>query len=52
MDGSGRPPARARSADDDLDQARAAIAVRAVAAILGPRAGPILGPGAGPAAAS
>jgi Family of unknown function (DUF5682) len=39
LDGSGRPPARAASADDDLDQARAAIAVRAVAAILGPGAG-------------
>ena len=38
LDGSGRPPARALSADDDLDQARAAAAVRAVAAILGPGA--------------
>jgi hypothetical protein len=35
LDGSGRPPVRVASADDDLDQDRAAIAVRAVAAILG-----------------
>jgi hypothetical protein len=35
LDGSGRPPARAASADDDLDPERAAVAVRAVAAILG-----------------
>ena len=37
LDGSGRPPALAAPADDDLDQDRAAIAVRAVAAILGLR---------------
>ncbi len=37
LDGSGRPPALAVSADDDLDEDRAAIAVRAVAAILGLR---------------
>ena len=35
LDGTGRPAARAASADDDLDPERAAIAVRAVAAILG-----------------
>jgi hypothetical protein len=34
LDGSGRPPVKAASADDDLDAERAAIAVRAVAAIL------------------
>ena len=34
LDGSGRPPVRVASADDDLDEDRAAIAVRAVAAIL------------------
>jgi hypothetical protein len=34
LDGSGRPPARTASADDDLDTERAVIAVRAVAAIL------------------
>ena len=38
LDGSGRPPAPAAPAGDDLDQDRAAIAVRAVAAILGLRA--------------
>jgi hypothetical protein len=38
LDGSGRPPVRVRTAGDDLDQDRAAIAVRAVAAILGLRA--------------
>jgi hypothetical protein len=38
LDGSGRPPARVAAADDDLDTERAAIAVRAVAAILGLRA--------------
>ncbi|MGH3201478.1 MAG: DUF5682 family protein [Streptosporangiaceae bacterium] len=37
LDGSGRPLALAVSADDDLDRDRAAIAVRAVAAILGLR---------------
>ncbi|HMD25958.1 MAG TPA: DUF5682 family protein, partial [Streptosporangiaceae bacterium] len=34
LDGSGRPPVLAASADDDLDEDRAAIAVRTVAAIL------------------
>jgi hypothetical protein len=38
LDGSGRPPVLAAPADDDLDEDRAAIAVRAVAAILGLRA--------------
>jgi hypothetical protein len=42
LDGSGRPPPAAASADDDLDQDRAAIAVRAVAAIL--RAGSVPAP--------
>jgi hypothetical protein len=37
LDGSGRPRIMAASADDDLDEDRAAIAVRAVAAILGLR---------------
>jgi hypothetical protein len=36
LDGSGRVPAVTADADDDLDVDRAAIAVRAVAAILGP----------------
>jgi len=35
LDGTGRPPVMAVPADDDLDEDRAAIAVRAVAAILG-----------------
>ena len=35
LDGSGRPAVRVSSADDDLDEDRAAIAVRAVAALLG-----------------
>jgi Family of unknown function (DUF5682) len=35
LDGTGRPPVVAAPADDDLDEDRAAIAVRAVAAILG-----------------
>ena len=35
LDGSGRPPVMAASPDDDLDQDRAVIAVRTVAAILG-----------------
>jgi len=35
LDGSGRPPVQATSSDDDLDAGRAAIGVRAVAAILG-----------------
>jgi hypothetical protein len=35
LDGSGRPPVLAAQADDDLDEDRAAVAVRAVAAILG-----------------
>jgi hypothetical protein len=34
LDGSGRPPAVPADADDELDEDRAAIAVRAVAAIL------------------
>jgi Family of unknown function (DUF5682) len=34
LDGTGRPPAATASAGDDLDEDRAAIAVRAVAAIL------------------
>jgi len=34
LDGSGRTPAVTADADDDLDEDRAAIAVRAVAAIL------------------
>jgi hypothetical protein len=34
LDGSGRPPVLAASAEDDLDEDRAAIAVRAVSAIL------------------
>ena len=34
LDGSGRPPVLAASADDDLDEDRAAIAVRTVATIL------------------
>ena len=38
LDGTGRPLATAAPADDDLDEDRAAIAVRAVAAILGLRA--------------
>jgi Family of unknown function (DUF5682) len=38
LDGSNRPPVVPVSPDDDLDQDRAAIAVRAVAAILGRRA--------------
>jgi len=44
LDGSGRPPAPAVSADDDLDQDRAAIAVRAVATILGLRAAAVMVP--------
>ena len=39
LDGSGRPPPAAPSPDDDLDEARAAGAVRTVAAILGASAG-------------
>ena len=35
LDGSGRPAVRVSPADDDLDEDRAAIAVRAVVAILG-----------------
>jgi Family of unknown function (DUF5682) len=41
LDGSGRPPAPAADADDDLDEDRAVIAVRAVAAILSRRATPV-----------
>jgi hypothetical protein len=44
LDGSGQPPALAVSADDDLDADRAAIAVRAVAAILGLRAASVAAP--------
>jgi hypothetical protein len=38
LDGSSSPPVKPVSPDDDLDQDRAAIAVRAVAAMLGRRA--------------
>ena len=44
LDGSGRPPPAAAVADDELDEDRAAIAVRAVAAILGLRAAPVPAP--------
>jgi hypothetical protein len=44
LDGSGRPPALAAPADDDLDEDRAAIAVRTVAAILSLRAGSVPAP--------
>ncbi len=44
LDGSGRPPVLAAPADDDLDEDRAAIAVRAVAAILGLRAPSVSAP--------
>ena len=44
LDGTGRPPAPAGSADDDLDEDRAALAVRAVAALLGLRAAPVTVP--------
>ena len=44
LDGSGRPPALAAPADDDLDQDRAAIAVRTVAAILSLRAASVPAP--------
>ncbi len=44
LDGTGQPPVAAASADDDLDQDRAAIAVRAVAAILGLRAPSLAAP--------
>jgi hypothetical protein len=44
LDGSGRPPVPAVTADDDLDEGRAAAAVRAVAAILALRAAPAAGP--------
>jgi Family of unknown function (DUF5682) len=47
LDGSGRPRIRAASADDDLDEDRAAIAVRAVAAILGLRAAGLAAGGGG-----
>ena len=40
LDGTGRPPVMAAPAEDDLDEDRAAIAVRAVAAIMGLRATP------------
>jgi hypothetical protein len=44
LDGSGKPPVLAVSADDDLDEDRAAIAVRAVAAILSLRVPPVAAP--------
>jgi len=44
LDGSGRPPALAAPADDDLDEDRAAIAVRTVAAILSLRAASVPAP--------
>jgi hypothetical protein len=44
LDGSGRPPVLAAPADDDLDEDRAAIAVRAAAAILGLRAASVAAP--------
>jgi Family of unknown function (DUF5682) len=44
LDGTGRPLARAASAGEDLDEDRAAIAVRAVAAILGLRAPSVAAP--------
>jgi hypothetical protein len=40
LDGSGRAPASAAGADDELDADRAAAAVRTVAAILGLTAAP------------
>jgi hypothetical protein len=48
LDGSGRPLVIAASADDDLDEGRAAIAVRAVAAILGRRGAGLAARGGGP----
>jgi hypothetical protein len=44
LDGSGRPPTLAAPADDDLDEDRAAIAVRTVAAILSLRAASVPAP--------
>ena len=44
LDGSGRPPVLTAPADDDLDEDRAAIAVRAVAAILDLRAASVPAP--------
>jgi hypothetical protein len=44
LDGSGRPPVLAAPADDDLDEDRAAIAVRTVAAILSLRAASVPAP--------
>ena len=44
LDGTGRPPDRPAAPGDELDQDRAAIAVRAVAAILGLRAGSMVSP--------
>jgi Family of unknown function (DUF5682) len=44
LDGSGRPPVLNTVADDDLDEDRAAIAVRAVSAILGLRAASVPAP--------
>ena len=48
LDGSGRPRIVAAPADDDLDEGRAAIAVRAVAAILGLRGACLAAGGSGP----
>ena len=47
LDGSGRRRIMAASADDDLDEDRAAIAVRAVAAILGLRSAGLAAGGGG-----
>jgi len=47
LDGSGRSRIMAASADDDLDEDRAAIAVRAVAAILGLRSAGLAAGGGG-----
>jgi len=44
LDGSGRPPAPPAPPGDDLDEDRAAIAARAVAAILGLRAASVPAP--------
>ena len=52
LDGSGRSRIMAASADDDLDEDRAAIAVRAVAAILGLRSAGLAAGGGGAGLAS
>jgi len=44
LDGSNGPPVTPVSPDDDLDHDRAAIAVRAVATLLGRRAAPVTAP--------